>query len=526
MICPKCGSECDDNQMFCTKCGTKIRTFSDNISNSEKYIEMEKPFENIIGGLSLEEEEDDEMKRYLSQDLNANKHKTEKMKSEMRSESHSEGRNPKKAAKTVYKSNDKSVPYRKTKRGSNKKKIVLIVFGAIIAVVIAVFSTLYVKSTTMTKKFDRYYKLGSQYYDSQNYKDAKTQFINASNNAFFDSQKIKAYEMVYKVDEIIGGYAEEEMKYLESLIDLDDSNVEYYKALIILYQNNDLNNKIEPLIASAPVNIRDELKNFDGTIPTASEKEGTHNKPIKVELSASGDVTIYYTLDGSSVSNSSTKKQYKTPIKLEDEGNYTIKALSVDKNGKESKEMTIKYLLDFGSVNPPSVNLDSGKYTDQKKIEVTADPGCEIYYTTDGVTPTKKSTKYKQPIKLPKGDSLYYFIAVDADGVCSNVVTRAYDYSPEYNYSYDEALSTLTTNLVSKNILENKYGEFENEDLAYFKYNETKEIDDDFYYIVTCAIEDKEGKIKSTSLYAISCENGECYKAKSNGESYSLGSIE
>ena len=27
MICPKCGNECDDNQMFCNACGTKLKNF-------------------------------------------------------------------------------------------------------------------------------------------------------------------------------------------------------------------------------------------------------------------------------------------------------------------------------------------------------------------------------------------------------------------------------------------------------------------------------------------------------------------
>ena len=49
----------------------------------------------------------------------------------------------------------------------------------------------------MTKKYNRYYSIGNKYYTEKNYKDAKTQFINASNNAFTKEQKIKAYEMVY-----------------------------------------------------------------------------------------------------------------------------------------------------------------------------------------------------------------------------------------------------------------------------------------------------------------------------------------
>lgn len=526
MICPKCGSECGDNQMFCTKCGTKINTFVNNFSNDKEVLKQDSPFEDIIGGASLEEEDDEEVHKNLNRDLKVS-HRTEQLSRSDDQDFFGEEPKPKAKHKQSYNSKPAQKNYGRPygKKKTNKKKIIIIVIAAVLAVLLAVITTIEIKKTTMTKKFDRYYAQGNVYYDAGNYKDAKTQYINASNNAFTKEQKVKAYEMVYKIDAIIGGYDEEEITYLESLVELDSTNIEYYKALIILYQNNEQESKIEPLIASAPTALQEELENFDGTIPSANIKEGSYDKPIKVELSATDDVTIYYTTDGSSVSDSSTKKEYISPIKLEEEGIYTVRALSVDKNGKSSKEMSIKYTLDFGSVNPPSVNLVSGKYTEQKKIEVTADEGCTIYYTTDGTMPTSKSKKYKEAITMPKGDSLYYFIAIDGDGVESSVTTRAYDYAPEYSYSYDDALSALTASLVSANKLENKYGEFRNGDIAYFEYEKIQEIEKDYYYLITCETEDKNGVGKSTDYYAVSCDTGKCYRVKRNGDSYTLTDI-
>lgn len=189
--------------------------------------------------------------------------------------------------------------------------------------------------------------------------------------------------------------------------------------------------------------------------------------------------------------------------------------------------MNIKYVLDFGSINPPVVSLDSGKYTESdKKIEVTADEGCKIYYTVDGTTPTNKSKRYKKAIKLPKGDSLYYFVAINEDGLASNVVTRAYNYSPEYKFSYDRALSTLSSNLASNKTFENKYGEFSNGDIAYFEYHSVEEIDNEYYYIIICDIEDKNGAVKSTKTYAVSADTGTCYNASVDGDSYKLNNLD
>lgn len=537
MICPNCGSECEDNQMFCTKCGTKVNTSVDDLFAYNKKMENDKQFEDIIGGASLDDEEDEDMKRYLHRDLKANQ-SIEPLDDEPLEDEFDDDEviDYRKNKKTTYKSKAKAKAPKYGREGSkkkggnktagNKKKVWLVVLVAVLAVVIAVFATLAIKKALMTQKFNQYYSRGNQYYDAGNYKDAKTQYITAASNAFTKEQKIKSYEMVYKIDAIIGGYDEEEISYLESLIKLDNSNIEYYKALIILYQNNDMNSEIDSLITSAPVALQSELQSFDGTIPNVSVEEGTYDKPIEVELSATDGVTIYYTTDGSSVSDSATKTEYVSPIKFEEEGTYTLRALSVDRNGKSSKEMTAKYILDFGKVNAPQVNLASGEYTDQKKIEVTADKGCKIYYTTDGTTPTEKSKKYKKAIKMPKGDSLYYFVAIDADGVVSNVVTRAYNYVPEHNYSYDDALSSLTANLVSSEKLENKYGEFANGDIAYFEYDEVAEIDSAYYYLITCEIEDKNGAAKSTSYYAVSCDTGICKKVSKNGDTYTLSDLD
>lgn len=53
MICPNCGSECDENQMFCTKCGTKINSFENDIVTTPP----DNTFENILGGISSKEPE-------------------------------------------------------------------------------------------------------------------------------------------------------------------------------------------------------------------------------------------------------------------------------------------------------------------------------------------------------------------------------------------------------------------------------------------------------------------------------------
>ena len=59
--------------------------------------------------------------------------------------------------------------------------------------------------------------------------------------------------------------------------------------------------------------MKEELTNYNGTIPVANYKEGVYRNPINVELSSSNDVTIYYTTDGSNAIESETKTEYSSP---------------------------------------------------------------------------------------------------------------------------------------------------------------------------------------------------------------------
>ena len=284
-----------------------------------------------------------------------------------------------------------------------------------------------------------------------------------------------------------------------------------------------MDSMIESLIKSAPKEFRDELSKFDGTIPTVSVEEGTYDKPIEIVLSASDTVKIFYTLDGSNPKDSSSKKEYLEPIKLTTEGAVTLRAYSEDNNGKTSKEMSAQYVLNFKKVKAPTVEPKSGEYEDEEEILVTAEEGCSVYYTKDGTIPTEKSKQYKKPIKMPRENSVFYFVAIDEEGVSSSVVTRAYNYAPR-KISYDQALESLKENLINNGKLENTNMEFKNGDVAYLSYQSTEKISESEYYIINFEIVDKSGKGVSTKTYSISCEDGSVSSVTKSGSSYSFGS--
>ena len=243
MICPNCGCECDDNAMFCRKCGTKINSFHSDITQTS-IDKIDNTEEDIFAGIKIESGREG----YSENENKKSSYKIQKLDDEVEEDlegfddsyiSHSKQHNYKSASHNYSSSNKvkknttkKNISKKKApKKKMSKKKVLGLIVLIIVLMAATSVGTLAVKKSIMTGKFDKYYNIGEKYYKEENYEYAKSQYILASSNAFTKEQKIKAYEKVCQVDEILGKYDEEEMKYLEYLIDVDNQNIDYYKKL-------------------------------------------------------------------------------------------------------------------------------------------------------------------------------------------------------------------------------------------------------------------------------------------------------
>ncbi len=156
--------------------------------------------------------------------------------------------------------------------------------------------------------------------------------------------------------------------------------------------------------------------------PVISPDGGSFESSQNVQLSsATASASIYYTLDGSTPTPSSTL--YTAPITISTE--TTIKALASAPGYVQSGVSTATF--SFISQAPPVVASPAGgTYLTAQTVTLSvSDPSARIYYTTDGSIPSAKSTLYTGPIQIGLSETLKA-IAIDPALQNSNIDTEVY----------------------------------------------------------------------------------------------------
>lgn len=153
--------------------------------------------------------------------------------------------------------------------------------------------------------------------------------------------------------------------------------------------------------------------------PVLSRLSGNYSKKFYLEISAQKNAKIYYTLDGTVPNKKSSL--YSEPILIEK--NTTLTAVAV-KNNKRSESVSAKYVFVPQS---PEISLKDGIYYQKANVKISAVDGAEIYYTLDGSSPNKFSSKtLKYSGKITLKDSCVLQAVAYKNGVRSNITTRSY----------------------------------------------------------------------------------------------------
>ena len=157
--------------------------------------------------------------------------------------------------------------------------------------------------------------------------------------------------------------------------------------------------------------------------PTISIASGT------VTLSYTEEGTIYYTTDGSTpdlnnVGGDNPTQQYSDPFSLIGEQKFTINAIAT-KTGYLHSDVATEVVDNRTSIAVPTISIDGNSVT------ITADDaGDEIYYTTDGSTPTTSTETHSTgsvTFNLADGSEYTIKAIVSNGSISSSVATETVD---------------------------------------------------------------------------------------------------
>lgn len=203
-------------------------------------------------------------------------------------------------------------------------------------------------------------------------------------------------------------------------------------------------------LKSSSVISREYILEYDTvSAPIISPNGGDFVSSVTITIaSATPGASIYYTLDGSQPSASSTL--YTGPFSLEKVGTTAIKAVAV-KNGFKNSAVTTSVFTGISQlleVETPIFSPMGGTFSEETQVSITtATDGASIYYTLDGTQPSASSTQYLAPF-LIRDTATIKALAVKSGYRSSSIA--------EATFTKEEKVFDGITILVAKNLGYNK----------------------------------------------------------------------
>ncbi|SFP44451.1 zinc-ribbon domain-containing protein [Butyrivibrio proteoclasticus] len=459
MICPNCGKEIPEGHMYCDDCGTEINFVP------EFEPEVENKIKESLTGLANELTKDE--KKWIDR-----KRKVEAF------------------LLSLWK----------------KKGIILACILGIILVV-----CLFVTFAGFNSKSPKYYlRLAGNSKDSGKMDEA-IEYLIEGNNLFPEDSDIIFRLSDYYLEVGKNTEAVDALKLITHNSSFSDDKVlSAYEGIISIYRQEGAYQEITVLLTEDDTDITRSLKaKYIPSPPEMVPSAGTYEGAVNVEASGDADCRIYYTVNGDSPDSSSIL--YENAIVLDEDGEYNIKGVSVNKYGLYSETVEQNYIVEQGAPAAPEIMEPSGEYNQNTMIVAVAEAGSTIFYTIDGSDPTVESKQYISPITMPVGSSVFKFIAFNQNGDCSEIVERNYHLIYTRLVSTEQAVNSIVNTLVRLDILLDTSGKVRGQEgHNEYIYNSVIEIQGaGEYYVVMENHVSNDGTVTPTGLlYAVNTHDG------------------
>ncbi len=267
-----------------------------------------------------------------------------------------------------------------------------------------------------------------------------------------------------------------------------------------------------------PTQIRpvDYLEAEEPKAPEFDNGSGRYEAGVMISITnaaAGNAIRYYYTTDGTKADENATR--YVGPILLDEEGEYRVRAVAVNRDGRMSEETVAVYQIEPAVPPAPVVLEESGEYTQSTMIVVVMQEGCTVTYTTDGSEPEADSTAYTGPIVMPVGNSDFKFRSFDSAGVGSETVERSYHLAFARLVSEEQATASVIRVLLDKRVLIDETGKVLGADgRNVYHVDSVIEIEGagEYYRIIEQYVGPDQTVVDTGLLYAVNTNDGSVHR--------------
>lgn len=442
MRCKNCGAEMQEGHVYCEKCGYEVHIVPDyNIELEEK---MTKTLERLV-------------------------------KEEF--EEHQE-----KQIETVQKV---------VKRKNRLLVTVIIVFVIVAGVGIFGVNMIYRQS------YEFQFAKGIEAKNRQQYEQAVQHFKKALDKK---PENKELYVYMAEAYDANGNEAEARECY-QTLIKLDENNIKAYSALIAMYEEQEEWSEIQTLLSECKnEDILSAFADYQISEPICNISEDAERGIMTIELKSSYQEKIYYTLDGSAVSE---KSQVYTELIVIQSRDIDLQAVCINPKGIASEVFT-EHFSATTAKEGIAVYPETGVFNEPEWITVEVPFGSRVYYNYDGRTATEEDYEYTGPLRMFIGDSHITFTLYNEDGVEGETIERNYTLRLKTKYREADAITALKNKLIKNGDMDDMDGKIEGSENKYsFRCRYAITVDSVVYLLVDQYLVNASGKSEKIQVFAV-----------------------